>query len=61
MSDGFGLNKRAALEAEREARAEAARAEPQADGLNPPWPWAVVPFDPAFFQLDGDPVPDAGD
>lgn len=55
MSDGFGLNKEAALAAEREARADAEREAPEVVLLNPAWPWEVVSFDAVFWRLDPDP------
>ena len=55
--DGFGLDKAARLEAQRAAERSAGSAgSDRSDGsesLNPPWPWAVLPFDPGFWELTG--------
>ena len=45
---GFGLDKAARLQAEREQEAEARKPNP----LNPPFPFHAEPFDPEFFKLD---------
>ena len=50
---GFGLDKAARLQAEREQEAEARKPQP----LNPPFPFHAEPFDPEFFKLTPDPVP----
>lgn len=46
--DGFGLDKSARLAAARE-RQEAEQAAAAAS-LDPPFPYRIIPFDPAFFE-----------
>ena len=53
MNDGFGLDKSARLQSEREQEAEAQMPPP----LNPPFPFQAEPFDPEFFKLTADPEP----
>lgn len=53
--DGLGLRK-----GERNASKAVAEPDPVPVRLNPPWPWAVVPFDPVGLGLtDGGDATDA--
>lgn len=46
--DGFGLDKKSRLEANR-MNNELEEAEPSA-ALDPPFPYVMVPFDSVFFE-----------
>jgi hypothetical protein len=47
MSDQFGFDKDARLEKKRTDKAQKEKPEP----LEPAFPYAVIPFDPEFFNL----------
>ena len=47
MSDQFGFDKDARLEAKRAGKVEKGKPEP----LEPAFPYAVIPFDPEFFNV----------
>lgn len=52
-ADGFGLDKGAYLAARAAAEAAASRVSPaDAETLNPPWPWEVVPFPVGAFRFE---------
>ena len=50
MSDGYGLDKAARLQAKHDAEAEADKPPP----LEPEFPWVCEPFDPGFFGITAD-------
>ena len=51
MSDGFGFDKDARLAQRRADKAEKEKPEP----LEPVFPFTVIPFDPAFFNMPANP------
>jgi hypothetical protein len=53
MSDQFGFDKDARLAKKRTGKAEKDKPEP----LQPAFPYAVIPFDPEFFNVPANPNP----
>jgi len=49
--DGFGLNKAARLKSQREKQAAEVKAKILPIGK--PFPGGLMPFDPAFFKVNG--------